>query len=303
MKKVFSILIILLIICGCKNSKSNKITIVTTSFPSYDFVRSIVKDSDIEVKMLLKPGMDLHDYEPTAQDIIDINNSKLFIYTGGESDSWINDVLKNIDVNNKKIIKLMDLVDLYDEEVKEGMEIDEDEKELDEHVWTSPVNAIMIITKLKEEIKNIDSNNSSLYEKNANEYIEKIKKIDEEIREVVNSGKRQELIFGDRFPLLYFVKEYNIDYYAAFPGCSEQTEPSSKTLAFLIDKVKKDNIPVVFHIELSNGKIANTIAKETGAKVLQFNSAHNITQEEFDNGVTYVDLMKDNIKVLKEALN
>lgn len=303
MKKVFSILIILLIICGCKNSKSNKITIVTTSFPSYDFVRSITKNSDIEVKMLLKPGMDLHDYEPTAQDIIDINNSKLFIYTGGESDSWINDVLKNIDVNNKKIIKLMDLVDLYDEEVKDGMEIDEDEKELDEHVWTSPVNARIIITKLKEEIKNIDSNNSSLYEKNANEYIEQIKKIDEEIREIVNSSKRQELIFGDRFPLLYFVKEYNIDYYAAFPGCSEQTEASAKTISYLIDKVKKDNIPVIFHIELSNGKIANTIAKETGAKVLQFNSAHNITQEEFDNGVTYVDLMKDNIKVLKEALN
>lgn len=303
MKKIFSILIILLIICGCRNSKSNKITIVTTNFPSYDFVRSITKNSDIEVKMLLKPGMEMHGYEPTPQDIIDINNSKLFIYVGGESDSWIDDVLQDINTDNKKIIKLMDLVDLCDEEIKDGMDIEEEDKESDEHVWTSPMNAIKIIDSLKEEIKDIDPDNSSLYEDNANNYIDEIKEIDSEIRDIVKNSKRKELIFGDRFPLLYFVKEYNLDYYAAFPGCSEQTEASAKTISFLIDKVKSDNIPVIFHIELSNSKIADTIASETGTKVLKFNSAHNITKDEFDKGVTYVDLMKDNIKVLKEALN
>lgn len=303
MKKIFSILIILLIICGCRNSKSNKITIVTTNFPSYDFVRSITKNSDIEVKMLLKPGMEMHGYEPTPQDIIDINNSKLFIYVGGESDSWIDDVLQDINTDNKKIIKLMDLVDLCDEEIKDGMDIEEEDKESDEHVWTSPLNAIKIIDSLKEEIKDIDPDNSSLYEDNANNYIDEIKEIDSEIRDIVKNSKRKELIFGDRFPLLYFVKEYNLDYYAAFPGCSEQTEASAKTISFLIDKVKSDNIPVIFHIELSNSKIADTIASETGTKVLKFNSAHNITKDEFDKGVTYVDLMKDNIKVLKEALN
>ena len=303
MKKIFSILIILLIICGCRNSKSNKITIVTTNFPSYDFVRSITKNSDIEVKMLLKPGMEMHGYEPTPQDIIDINNSKLFIYVGGESDSWIDDVLQDINTDNKKIIKLMDLVDLCDEEIKDGMDIEEEDKESDEHVWTSPMNAIKIIDSLKEEIKDIDPDNSSLYEDNANNYIDEIKEIDIEIRDIVKNSKRKELIFGDRFPLLYFVKEYNLDYYAAFPGCSEQTEASAKTISFLIDKVKSDNIPVIFHIELSNSKIADTIASETGTKVLKFNSAHNITKDEFDKGVTYVDLMKDNIKVLKEALN
>ncbi len=303
MKKIFSFLIILLVICGCRNSKSNKITIVTTNFPSYDFVRSITKNSDIEVKMLLKPGMEMHGYEPTPQDIIDINNSKLFVYVGGESDSWIDDVLDDINKDDKSIIKLMDLVDLRDEEIKDGMDAEEEDKEFDEHVWTSPVNAIKIINKLKEEIKDIDPDNNDFYEDNANKYIDEITEIDSEIRDIVNNSKRQELIFGDRFPLLYFVKEYNLNYYAAFPGCSEQTEVSAKTISFLIDKVKSDNIPVIFHIELSNNKIADTIASETGTKVLKFNSAHNITQDEFDKGVTYVDLMKDNIKVLKEALN
>lgn len=303
MKKIFSILIILLVICGCKNSKSDKITIVATSFPGYDFARSITKNSDIEVKMLLKPGMEMHDYDATPQDIIDIKNSDLFIYVGGDSDSWINDVLDDIDKDEDDIVKLMDLVDLYDEEIKDGMESDSDDSDEDEHVWTSPVNAIKIIDSLKEKIKDIDPDNSSLYMENADNYINVIKNIDSEIRDIVNNSKRKEIIFGDRFPLLYFVKEYNLDYYAAFPGCSEQTEASAKTISFLIDKVKSDNIPVVFHIELSNGKIADTIANETGSKVLQFNSAHNITQEEFDKGITYVDLMKDNIKVLKEALN
>lgn len=303
MKKIFSIVIILLIICGCKNSKSNKITIVTTSFPGYDFARSIVKDSDIEVKMLLKPGSEMHDYEPTPQDIIDIKNSDLFIYVGGESEEWINDILDDIDKDDNDIVRLMDLVDLKDEEIKEGMDADTLDREYDEHVWTSPMNAIMIIDSLKDNIIKIDPDNENLYLDNSLKYIDDIKKIDNEIRDILSTSKRKEIIFGDRFPLLYFVNEYGIDYYAAFPGCSEQTEPSSKTLAFLIDKVKKDNIPVVFHIELSDSKVASAIAYETGSKVMEFHSAHNISQADYDNGVTYVDLMNRNISALKEALN
>lgn len=318
MKKVLKVIVIVLVLLGMvnltgcsKSSKvSDKLTIIATSFPGYDFARAITKGSEnVEVKMLLKPGAEMHDFEPTPQDIVNIKNSDIFIYVGGDSDDWIEDILKDINPNKTKIIKLMDLVDLKEEELIEGMEEDEEESdeseeiEYDEHVWTSPINAITITTKLKDEIIKIDSESKTLYEKNADEYVIELKKIDNEFKEIVENSKRKEIVFGDRFPIRYFVDEYGLSYYAAFPGCSEQTEASAKTISFLIQKVKEDNIPVVFHIELSNGKIAQVISESTGAKVLEFNTAHNITQKDFDAGVTIVDIMKENTKVLKEALN
>lgn len=316
MKKVFKIMVVLVMVfsivglTGCnKNDKNDKLTIITTSFPGYDFARAITKDNNnVEVKMLLKPGAEMHDFEPTPQDIKDIKNSDIFIYVGGDSDEWIEDVLDNIDTDKTKIVKLMDLVDTVPEDVIEGMEEheedeEEEEVEYDEHVWTSPINAITITNKLKDEVVKIDNDNKELYEKNASNYVNELTDIDNEIKDIVKNGKRKEIVFGDRFPLRYFVDSYGLSYYAAFPGCSEQTEASAKTISFLINKVKEDKIPVVFHIELSKGKIANAIAKETGIKVLEFKTAHNISQKDFDAGVTYVDIMKDNIKVLKEALN
>jgi zinc transport system substrate-binding protein len=310
-KKNIIILILLLIVTitftGCNSKKtSNKISIITTSFPCYDFARAVTKDiDDVEVTMLLKPGSETHDFEPTPQDIINIQKSKLFIYVGGESDEWIKDVLNDIDTSKTKIVKLVDIVELLDEEELEGVEVEEEEEEeeIDEHVWTSPKNAIKIVNYLKDEIVKIDSNNKKNYENNTKNYVSELEKIDSEIKEIVSTSKRKELIFGDRFPFLYFTKEYGLSYYAAFPGCSHQSEASAKTIAFLVDKVKTDSIPVVLHIELSGGKIANSIAEETGAKVLELNSAHNISQTDFDKGITYVDIMKNNIKVLKEALN
>jgi len=316
MKKVFKIMVVLVMVfsivglTGCnKNDKNDKLTIITTSFPGYDFARAITKDNNnVEVKMLLKPGAEMHDFEPTPQDIKDIKNSDIFIYVGGDSDEWIEDVLDNIDTDKTKIVKLMDLVDTVPEDVIEGMEEheegeEEEEVEYDEHVWTSPINAITITNKLKDEVVKIDNDNKELYEKNASNYVNELTDIDNEIKDIVKNGKRKEIVFGDRFPLRYFVDSYGLSYYAAFPGCSEQTEASAKTISFLINKVKEDKIPVVFHIELSKGKIANAIAKETGIKVIEYKTAHNISQKDFDAGVTYVDIMKDNIKVLKEALN
>ena len=302
---IFLIAIFCLILTGCGKEKSDsKYTIISTSFPGYDFARAIVKESDVEVKMLLSPGSETHSYEPTPQDIIDISNCDIFIYIGGESDSWIEDVLDDIDKDKTKIIKLMDLVDVVEEEYIDGMEKDKnDEIELDEHVWTSPVNAMKIVNKLKDEIISIDQDNSDLYEENANSYISEINSIDLQIKDIVSNSKRKELVFGDRFPIRYFTDLYGITYYAAFKGCSEQSEASAKTITFLIDKVKSNEIPVVLKIELSNGGIANAIAEETNTKVLEFHSAHNITQKDFDNGITYVDIMKRNIEVLKEALN
>ena len=303
--KVIILLFVVLLFTGCNSVNKSKYTIVATNFPCYDFVRAIIKDvDDIEVKMLIKPGSEIHSYEPTPQDIIDIENSNLFVLVGGESDSWIDDVLNNIDTSNTKIIKLMDLVKVVYEESVEGMEEDDEEElEYDEHVWTSPKNAITIVEKLKEEIINIDKDNKELYEENASKYILEIEEIDKEIREVVNNSLRKELIFGDRFPFRYFTDEYNLTYYAAFKGCSESSEASAKTISFLVDKIKKDKIPVVLHLELSTGKIAETLKEETGVKVLELNSSHNISEKDFESGITYVDIMKRNIEVLKEALN
>lgn len=300
MKKILGLFLALICLSGCSsnNSKDN-ITIISTSFPGYDFVRAITKDSNIEVKMLIKPGVEIHHFEPTPKDIINIESSNLFVYVGGDSDEWVSNLLK--DMNKDKTVKLMDLVDLTNEELKEGMEGD-NEVEYDEHVWTSPINVIKIINKLKDEIISIDSINKELYEKNANEYIKELYNIDSEIRNIVAMSNRKEIIFGDRFPIKYFTDEYNIDYYAAFKGCSHETEASAKTIAFLINKVKEDDIPVIFKVELSNGKIANTIGKETNTKVLEYNSAHNITMDDFNSGITYIDIMKKNIEVLKEAL-
>ena len=314
MKKISKLLLIFVVsffgivsLTGCnkKQETQDKLTIVSTNFPGYDFARAITMDNtNFKVKLLLKPGAETHTFEPTPEDIKTIKNSDIFIYVGGDSDEWVDDILNDIDTDKTKIIKLIDLVDAKEEVTTEGMESDEEEEsELDEHVWTSPKNAIEIINKLKKEIINIDNDEKSNLESNANHYVNKLNDLDTEFKSIVKTAKRKEIIVGDRFPLRYFADEYGLSYYAAFPGCSEQTEASAKTISFLANKVKEDKIPVILKTELSSGNIANTIAKETNTKVLEFNSAHNISQSDFDAGITYVDIMKKNAEVLKEALN
>ena len=306
--KYFVVVLLCLFIVGCTNSDvtSDKIKIVSTMFPGYDFARAITGDM-ADLNMLIKPGVEVHTYDPSPRDIINIKSSDIFIYVGGESEEWVDDILGEIDTNKTKVIRLMDYVNLVQEELKEGMqeeeESEEEEEEYDEHIWTSPLNEIKIINYLKDEIIKLDPDNKKIYEENANNYIKELDEIDTEFREIVKNGKRTTIVFGDRFPLRYFVDEYGLDYYAAFPGCAEQTEASAKTISFLIDKVKREDIPVVFKIELSNGKIADTIASESNAKVLEFHTAHNISLKDFNDGITYVDIMRKNIKVLKEALN
>ena len=303
---------------ACSNqdkADAHKLKIVTTNFAEYDFARQITGDK-ADVKMLLKPGAESHSYEPSPQDIKTIQDSDLFVYVGGDSDEWVGDILESMD-KKPNTFKLMDAVDLMEEEVKEGMvhehhhddehehehEEHADEPEMDEHVWTSPVNAIKIVEKMSAEIIKLDPNNADTYKKNTEEYIKKLQKLDGEFREVVNNGKRKEIVVGDRFPFLYFVKEYGIEYYAAFPGCSTDTDTNPATIAFLTEKVKEDNIPVVFHIELSNEQMSKAIAEATGAKSELLNAVHNISDEDFKKGVTYIDLMEHNVEVLKEALN
>lgn len=325
MKKFLSVIIMSVMLvatlCACGNSKNSasktqsgsddsngKISVVTTIFPPYDFTRQVGGDN-VDLTMLLKPGTESHNYDPTPQDIIKIQNCDLFIYVGGESDEWVKDILESDDSKPKKIIALMDCVDAVEEEIVDGMEQEKDEDddshkiEYDEHVWTSPKNAIIISKKISSALIELDKDNAKTYEKNTTEYSQKLSLLDSKFQDIVDNAKRKTIIFGDRFPMRYFADEYGLKYYAAFPGCSSETEPSAATVSFLIDKVKAEKIPVVFSIEFSNGKVADTICEDTGAKKLTFHSCHNITQEQFDSGVTYIDLMNQNAENIKEALS
>ena len=315
--------------------ENEKISVVATIFPQYDFVRQIAGD-DVELKMLLKPGEETHSYEPTPQDIIAIQDSDLFIYVGGENDAWVEDILESMPDNGRKTLKLVDCVDTVEEEHVEGMkeerghdhddhddhdeddaEHDEDEAdheehgqedthsvhEIDEHVWTSPLNAIKIVEQIKEELCEIDPENTSDYEENAEAYVAQLNELDREFQDVVDHSKRKLMIFGDRFPFRYFAEAYDLDYYAAFSGCASDTEPSAATMAFLINKVRDENIKTVLKMELSNENIAKAIAEATNADVKEFYSCHNLTAEQFADGETYLSLMEKNVETLREVLN
>jgi zinc transport system substrate-binding protein len=278
--------------------------IISSNFVGYDFARAVTGDSN-GVKMLIKPGTETHDYEPTPQDIIAIQQAKLFIYNCGESDAWVDKILADNNISRDKTLRLMDFVDLKTEEEKEGMEgeeEEEEEEEYDEHIWTSPKNAIRLIEAIRDKLAELEPDKSEQYVENARNYLTRIKDIDENFRSVVTAAPSKTLIFGDRFPFRYFVDEYGLDYFAAFPGCSDQTEASSSTVAFLVNKAKETNAKAIFKIELTNGQLAQTIADESGAKVYELSAAHNISQEDFEKGITYVDIMEKNVDTLKEAL-
>lgn len=285
---------------------AKKIRIVCTNFAGYDFVRHIVKEHG-EVTMLMKAGMDVHSFSPSPKELKAVADCDLFIYTGGDSDEWVDRVLDATGKEPASVCRMMDAVELSREEYTEGMRKEKgkemDEEEMDEHVWTSPVNAIAIVKKINESVSAWDPAHAEDYRKNTEAYVKELAALDLRFREVMDGAARKEIIVGDRFPFLYFVKEYGLIYEAAFPGCAKDTEPDPKTMAFLIDKVKSDQIPVIFHIEMSNQQVSRAIAEATGAKERQLNSLHNVTQKDFDAGVTYVDLMKQNVKTLKEALN
>ncbi len=302
-----------------KSSSDDKISVVTTIFPQYDFVREIAGDN-VELTMLLQPGAESHSYEPTPQDIIKIQESDLFIYVGGEGDVWVETIIKSMDKPLNTLV-LMDVTETVSEEIVEGMEHEHDEhcehehedehedeheheeSDLDEHIWTSPENAIKIVESISDELCSLDTDNADTYKQNTEKYISSLSELNNEIKEIVKTGKRNTIVFGDRFPMRYFADCYDIDYFAAFPGCSTDTEPSASTLAFLIDKVNTEDIPVIFSIEFSNQKVAKAISDSTGAKIREFHSCHNLTSEDFKNGESYLSIMSRNAEALREALN
>ncbi len=311
-KGIIVLLICSLFLSGCVAGKKvsnddNRLKVVATVFAEYDFLRNIAGDK-ISLEMLMIPGADLHTFDPTPKDIMEVQEADLFVTIGGESDAWAEKIIESVDNQELQTVRLMECVDnVVEEELVEGMESEEEEteqeKEFDEHVWTSPSNAIQIVDSLCQKLCKMDSENTEFYQKNTKTYVEKLKKLDTSFQEVIENGVRREIVVADRFPFRYFADAYDLKYYAAFPGCSTQTGASAETIAFLIRKVEEDNIPVVFHMELSSELMCNTICDETGAKKAQLNAVHNISKQDFDKGIGYLELMEDNIEVLKQALN
>ncbi len=313
MKRTAAILIALTLLClplaGCgaeAAEETDGISVVATVFAPYDFARQLVGDRG-EVTLLLPPGSEAHSYEPSPKDIIEIQNCDVFIYVGGVSDAWVTDVLESVG-DGVRTVTLMDCVELLEEEHVEGMEIDEHEHddgevEYDEHVWTSPRNAKLICEKIAAALSEADPEGEAEYSAALEGDCAELDELDAAFTDVVANGVRNTIVFGDRFPLLYFAKAYGLEYYAAWPGCADEAEPSAATVAFLIDKVNEENIPVVFHIEHSNEDMADTICEATGAEKLLFSACHNVTRAQFEEGVTYLDLMWQNVDALKEALS
>lgn len=309
---------VVLLLCSCSsntvvaNNNIDKLSVVATIFPQYDFAREIAGDN-ADIKLLLSPGGDSHSYEPTTADIMAVKNCDIFICVGGESDIWSQGILDSIDMTGKKVIKLMDCVETVEEEITEGMQVEEHEHdeaeddfgeiEYDEHVWTSPLNAIKISQKIAGEMQDLDSENAKIYEENLADYVARLTELDEKFHQAVAKSANKPIVFGDRFPFRYLADELGISYYAAFPGCSTDSDASAATLAKLIGIVRDNDINIVYHIEYSTEKIAAAIAAETGAKTLLLHSCHTISQEEMDSGASYISIMSENLTRLEEGLN
>lgn len=365
---------------GADASGDTRLNVVTTLFPYYDFLRQIAGDS-IRLTMVVPAGMDSHSFEPTPADMITIQNADLLVCNGGTMEQWLSQVLDSFGegIGPKRVVTMMDCVDVVQEEIVEGMEdgeahdhghthvhaddhdhesedhahseeehepedhvyseeehdieehihsedehdmedvavhdedhaqeyLDEDdghgvEIEYDEHIWTSPVNAKKLAGVLAEVLAQEDPAHAASYAENCASYQDKLTELDAEFREVVSHAKCRLVVFGDKFPLRYFFDEYGLEYRAAFSGCSTDTEPSAKTIAYLIDKVREEQIPAVYYLELSSPRVAEIIGEETGAEPLLFHSCHNVTRHQFDSGVTYLELMEQNVKNLKKGLS
>jgi len=308
------------IFTGCADTsaakKDGKLSIVCTTFSEYDWTRNIIGDSDTaEVTYLLGSGVDLHNYQPTAQDILTISSCDLLMYIGGESESWVEDTLQDAQNKDMKILKLFDVLgqSIKEEELKEGMEPEEEEEvgeeegpEYDEHIWLSIKNAEVICEAICDSVCEKDSANADKYRANLEAYEAELKKLDEGFSEMADSAKTKTVLFGDRFPFRYLVDDYNIDYYAAFAGCSAETAASFETIATLADKVNELDLDTVFIIENSDDSIARSIianSKKKDINIEKLNSLQSVTKNDINGGASYISLMNENLETLKRVLD
>ena len=318
MKKLLPLMLSLcLLVTGCgqmvPEREPSRLHIVATVFPAYDFARAAA-GSLADVELLLPPGTESHSYEPTPADILAVQDCDLFIYLGGESDEWVETILDAVEPRGEQL-RMIDCVPLLEEEIVEGMqhghdhehEHDHEEEHghgegqvtgLDEHVWTAPANAAAITRVIGERLSALDGTHGDSYRSAAEDYAQKLDELDREFAEFF-SVDRGPMVFGDRFPLRYFAAAYGVEYYAAFPGCGTQTEPSAATVAFLTEKVRREQLPVVWYIEFSNHLVADSIAEAAGAGTAMFHTCHNVSRQEIEEGVTYLSLMARNLEALR----
>ena len=327
MKKLISLLLSAVLLasllagCGTAAPKSHgDIKVVTTIFPIYDWVREVAKDDvDINLDLLLDNGVDLHSYQPTAKDIMDISDCDIFIYVGGESDEWVDDTLAQADNKNMTVLDLMDILGdkAKEEEVKEGMQEDDHEHEegkeeeheegpeYDEHVWLSLKNTSLFVDKIAEALSKADPQHAEAFKANAASYQEKLSALDAQYQQAVDNASVKTLLFGDRFPFRYLTDDYGLDYYAAFVGCSAESEASFETISFLSGKVDELNLKSIMQIETSDGSIAKTVKDNTKTKdqqILTLDSLQGVTSDRIQAGETYLSVMESNLTVLKQAL-
>ncbi|MBQ4524342.1 MAG: zinc ABC transporter substrate-binding protein [Lachnospiraceae bacterium] len=319
----FSFILTLFMLCGCNapyQKNNEKMVVVTTIFPYYDFVREL-GTSDIELHLLITPGMDSHSYEPTPSDLILLQNADLLIYNGGEAEVWVEEILQSIDTSNLSTLCMMDYVELMEEEHdEEHHHHDHDEtcsheeshsqsehaSEIvyDEHIWTSPKNAILIVEAIKNRLCEIDGSHIEEYEANYESYRLELAKLDQAFEDTVKNAKTNVIVVGDKFPFQYFVTHYGLEHYAAFPACSSEVEPSVKTMISLVDTMKSEHLGTVFYTESTNNtKVTATICEETGADSLLLHSCHTVTNQELKDGISYVSIMWKNVKALQKGLN
>ena len=318
------------------SGNDSRLAVAVTLFPYYDFVRQVAGDR-VKLELVVPAGMDSHSFEPTPADVIKIQEADVFLYNGGHMEHWVEEVLDSLDRSQMIDVRMMDYVDVLEEELVEGMEDaehghdhedgeepgdvhdhdhEEDaagaaetlapgqlaEIEYDEHIWTSPVNAMTIVDVICQALCGADPDNQAIYEANAVAYKERLSSLDEAFRETVNAGTQDMLVVADRFPFRYLTETYGLSYRAAFAGCSGDTEPSARTIAYLIDQVREKELPAVYYLELSSHRVAEIISEETGAKPLLLHSCHNVTRQEFEEGVTYLQLMEQNVENLRIGL-
>jgi len=330
-----AVMFLFCLLSGCGRAESGeepgdgeggrKLKVAATLFPYYDFVRQVAGDQ-VELSLVIPAGMDSHSFEPTPKDIRIMQEADVIIANGGAMEHWVDQVVDSFDREDQTVVIMMDHVDAVEEEIVEGMEhsdeghghvhvhedgeedghLEEDESqyeiEYDEHIWTSPVNAMRMVDVIAETLTERDPDHGAMYQAGAAAYLEELERLDKEFREVRDSAVHDMIVMGDKFPLRYFVDTYGLRYRAAFSGCSSDTEPSARTIAYLIDKVKEEGLPVIYYLELSSHRVAEIIGEETGAVPLLFHSCHNVTRRQFEEGVTYLELMEQNVKNLWEGL-
>jgi len=319
-KRIAFILALCLIaagLCSCKGAEpagNDRLEVVTTIFPLYDWTMNVLgeKAGDADVTMLLDSGVDLHSFQPSADDIIKISRCDVFLYAGGESDAWVEDALKEATNESMVVIDLLEILGdaAKEEEIIAGMEAEEEEEgeegpEYDEHVWLSLRNAVTFTDAIQKALSTADPENAAVYQASAAAFTEKLQQLDAEYEEMVRSASFKTVLFGDRFPFRYLVDDYGLEYYAAFAGCSAESEASFETIAFLADKVMSLGLPAVLTLEGTEHNIAETIVSTTGMSVLQIlsmDSMQSITAEDVADGATYLAIMEKNLDVLKTAL-